>query len=99
MDQHVADAREDRRAYVRTALAAAPRGPAGATFEYSNSGYVLAGAMIEQKLGQPWEAVISRRLFEPLKLATAGFGAPDAGRRDAEPVGHALGAGGVVPLR
>jgi CubicO group peptidase (beta-lactamase class C family) len=83
------DAREDRKAYARLALAQPPKGAIEITFEYSNSGYVIAGAMLETKLGKPWEDLVQARLFEPLGLASAGFGPP--GHRAAldQPMGHA----------
>jgi CubicO group peptidase (beta-lactamase class C family) len=82
------DAREERRAYVRIALAMQPCGRLGSTFEYSNNGYVVAAAMLEARLGRSWEDLTRRHLFEPLGLSTAGFGAP--GRLGAidQPVGH-----------
>ncbi len=89
------DARDERKAFVRLALGMPPRGAMGATFEYSNNGYVVAGAMLEAKLGQSWEDLIRARLFDPLKLSTAGFGAP--GRKGAtdQPVGHASAPEGL----
>jgi CubicO group peptidase (beta-lactamase class C family) len=66
-----------------------PLGPKGTTFEYSNNGYVVAGAMLEAKLGQSWEALIQAHLFEPLGLASAGFGAPGRAGAIEQPVGHA----------
>ena len=83
------DARDERRDYARRALSAAPNGPLGTVFEYSNNGYVVAAAMLEAKLGESWESLIRAHLFEPLGLTSAGFGAP--GRADAldHPVGHA----------
>jgi CubicO group peptidase (beta-lactamase class C family) len=67
-----------------------PEAPPGAPFQYSNLGYMIAGAMIETAAGQPWEELIYQRIFEPLGLATAGLG-PQAtfGKLDA-PVGHRL---------
>lgn len=89
------DPREERVAYARLALAMPPRGPAGATYEYANNGYVVLGAIIERRLGKTWEAAIRERLFEPLKLSSAGFGAPDfAGA--AQPSGHAAGPDGAL---
>src|SRR5690606_27670775 len=71
-----ADSREDRIAYARLGLQTAPRGPKEQTFEYSNTGYVIAGAMLEAKLGAPWETLIQRHVFDPLGMASAGQGAP-----------------------
>ena len=67
-----------------------PEAPAGSPFQYSNLGYMIAGAMIETAAGQPWEELIYARIFEPLGLATAGLG-PQAtfGKLDA-PVGHRM---------
>ena len=60
----------------------------GTQFAYANMGYLLAGAMLERVTGQTWEELIVERVFNPLKLKTAGLG-PQAmlGRVDA-PLGH-----------
>jgi CubicO group peptidase (beta-lactamase class C family) len=89
------DARADRIAYARQALAQAPAGPKEQTFVYSNSGYVIAGAMLEAKLGAPWESLMRARLFEPLRLRSAGFGAPGSPGALDQPVGHAAGPAGI----
>ncbi len=75
-----------------------PRGTEKVQFEYSNFGYIIAGAMIEQAADEPWEHLITTRIFEPLGLKSAGLG-PQAtlGKWDA-PVGHAVdGAGRITP--
>jgi CubicO group peptidase (beta-lactamase class C family) len=92
----LADAREERKSFIRIALAMQPRGSMGQTFEYSNNGYVVAGAMLEAKLGRSWEDLIRAHLFEPLELSTAGFGPP--GRRGAtdQPLGHFMAPGGEM---
>src|SRR5262249_26546719 len=41
-----------------------------------------------------WESLITARVFEPLGLSSAGFGAPGHPGRNDEPVGHAPGAQG-----
>lgn len=84
------DPREERRAYVRQALAMAPSGPAETTFEYANNGYVVAGAMLETRLRESWESLVRRHLFQPLGLKSAGFGAPGAKGTLDQPVGHAM---------
>jgi CubicO group peptidase (beta-lactamase class C family) len=61
----------------------------GTTFEYSNNGYIVVGAMLEAKLGSSWEDLIRTHLFEPLGLSTAGFGAPGRAGAIEQPVGHA----------
>lgn len=89
------DPREERIAYTRLALAMPPRGPAGTTFEYSNNGYVALGVIIERRLAKTWEAAVGERLFEPLKLSSAGFGAPDRAGAT-QPSGHAAGPDGAL---
>src|SRR3974390_3544107 len=90
----IADAREERKSYVRQSLAMAPVGPMATTFKYSNNGYVVAGAMLEAKLGKRWEDLIRIHLFEPLGLSTAGFGAPGHKGATDQPVGHTRTATG-----
>jgi CubicO group peptidase (beta-lactamase class C family) len=85
------DPREERKEYVRKALAMAPAGPMEQTFAYSNNSYVVAGAMLEAKLGQRWEDLIRTHVFEPLNMRGAGFGAPGAKDAHDQPVGHAKG--------
>lgn len=66
----------------------APSVPAGSPFQYSNFGYLIAGAMIETAAGKPWEQLMHERLFAPLGLTTAGLGpTATAGKVDAL-VGH-----------
>jgi CubicO group peptidase (beta-lactamase class C family) len=62
----------------------------GSSFDYSNLGYVIAGAMLERVGHASWEELVEARIFEPLDLKTAGFG-PQAslGKVDA-PLGHML---------
>ena len=71
-------------AELLTMAPAAARG----TYQYSNAGYIVAGAMLEAVTGQSWEALMQTHLFGPLGMTSTGFGAPgSAGRRD-EPLGH-----------
>lgn len=91
-----ADSRADRVAYARFGLSQAPAGPKETTFEYSNTGYVVAGAMLEAKLGVPWEALIQQRVFDPLGMSSAGQGAPGTPGAYDQPVGHAAGPTRVV---
>ena len=43
--------------------------PVGAAYSYCNSGYVLAGRVIEQLDGRPWDESLRDRLVGPLGLA------------------------------
>lgn len=77
----------------------APISTPGTAFHYANFGYLIAAAMLEAATATPWEELITRRIFEPLKLTTAGLGAQATpGKLDA-PVGHAINAdGSVTPM-
>ena len=76
-----------------------PSAPSGSTFQYSNLGYAIVGAMIEQASGKPWEYLITTRIFEPLGLKSAGLG-PQAtfGKYDAA-IGHGVDADGKITPR
>ena len=87
---------EQRRTVVASALRQAPASEPGSRFEYSNVGYLVAGAMAEQTTGQAWEELMRRLVFGPLGMTTAGFGAPGRG----QPWGHvARGCEAVSFLR
>ncbi len=62
----------------------------GSKFDYSNLGYVIAGAMVERVGKESWEELVEARIFKPLHLKTAGFGPQSSlGKVDA-PLGHTL---------
>jgi CubicO group peptidase (beta-lactamase class C family) len=65
-------------------------------FHYSNLGYVLAAHMAEKVVDTSWEELLAKRLFEPLNMRSAGFGAmgtrdkldqPWQHTRDGKPIG------------
>ena len=95
------DMPEQRLRYAADILSQAPVGPMGETYHYSNAGYVVVGAMLEQATGTRWEALITREVFEPLGLDSAGFGAPGSAGPVDQPRGHKRGLFGglsaVVP--
>ncbi|MCH8968170.1 MAG: beta-lactamase family protein [Planctomycetes bacterium] len=78
----------DRLAWVKIALAQKPKGPKQETYEYSNSGYIVAGAMLEAATDRSWEDLMKKEVFAPLGLASAGFGPPRGSTHDAQPRGH-----------
>jgi len=84
-----ADARDSRRVVARYALRQEPVGPREQSFEYSQSGYVIAAAMLEAKLGAPWEELMRTHVFAPLGMDSAGFGPPGLSDEGGQPVGHA----------
>ena len=91
--------RERRYAILRENLARPPAGPVG-TFRYSNLGYMVAGAMAEKLTGKSWETLMQERLFAPLGMSSAGFGAPGTPNEVDQPWGHRRAAGGAwVPAQ
>lgn len=58
-------------------LAREPLHQPGTKFLYSNTGYVIAGAVAEKLLKTTWEKAIRKEVFDPLGMKSPGFGAPD----------------------
>ena len=77
---------EQRAALAAAALAAPPAFPEGG-FHYANLNFIIVGAALERATGMAWEDLMRAELFEPLGMATAGFGAPEGD----QPWGHAMG--------
>jgi CubicO group peptidase (beta-lactamase class C family) len=46
----------------------APKFPAGSKWEYSNSGYVVLGLIVEKVSGKPFGEVLEERIFMPLHM-------------------------------
>ncbi len=65
-----------------------PVAPPGTKYIYSNAGYALVGHAIEEILDRPWEEVLRERLFAPLGMTSAGFGAPASVDTVDQPWGH-----------
>jgi CubicO group peptidase (beta-lactamase class C family) len=87
-----------RERLARAMLKRPPKNPRGAVYEYSNAGYTFAGLMIERRAGKPWEQLITEKLFKPLRLKSAGFGAP--AKKPAaidQPWGHTADGHPVTP--
>lgn len=91
---------QQRIEFVKGLLLLAPDPAPGTKFVYSNQGYTIAAAMLTRKAGKPWEDLMRERLFEPLGLKSAGFGAAGTPGKMDQPWGH-IGAGakakGVSP--
>ncbi|GHA44918.1 serine hydrolase [Streptomyces spiroverticillatus] len=73
--------------------------PVGATFSYCNSGYNLAGRVIEKLTGLTWDQALRERLFTPLGL-TRALTLPEEALLLRAAVGHvADGDAAPVPAR
>jgi CubicO group peptidase (beta-lactamase class C family) len=88
-----------RRSLLTTMLKDAPVTRPESTYAYSNVGYVLAGLMAEHVSGQSWETLMSKRLFEPLGMTSAGFGSPGHPGKVDQPWGHHDSGGEVRPTQ
>ena len=86
-DRKLAPVRQ-RQKLARGILSQPPVFTPGDGYVYSNSGYAIAGLMMESAAKEPWEKLMEEHLFEPLKMRSAGFGAPGSNKTEAEPWGH-----------
>ena len=86
---------EQRRAFAVRLLQGTPYGQPG-QYQYSNAGYSIAGAILEQVTGQSWQLLLRQRLFDPMGMRTAGFGWPALSDPD-QPWGHWVISGSLQP--
>lgn len=47
--------------------------PPGTQWDYSSSGYILLGALLEQVTGKPYETVLQENIFAPLSMNNTGY--------------------------
>jgi CubicO group peptidase (beta-lactamase class C family)/dienelactone hydrolase len=88
---------EQREALLKNVLSKPPVHSPGSKFLYSNVGYIVAGHMAEQVTGKSWEELMTAGLFEPLKMSSAGFGAPGTKDQIDQPWGHSSLFGIPIP--
>lgn len=91
------DVKGQRAAIVRAYLTQPQASKTGA-FEYSNLGYIIAGAIAEARTGKTWEDLIREQIFAPLGIKNAGFGLPGSAGKTDQPWGHQDVSGKLVPL-
>ncbi|UOB08285.1 beta-lactamase family protein [Streptomyces sp. HP-A2021] len=70
-------AHHDPRDLVKLALAHPPTFKPGTGWKYSNTGYVLAGMIIEKVTGRSYGEELQRRIVEPLRLRGTSFPGDD----------------------
>jgi CubicO group peptidase (beta-lactamase class C family) len=90
--------REQRKAYVELFLKEAPEHKPGEKFLYANAGFAIAGAIAERVTDTPWETLMTGRLFRPLGITTAGFGAMGTAGKIDQPWQHRLDRTKHVPV-
>ncbi len=62
--------------------------PPGERVHYSNGGYILAGAIIEKKIGRSIDELWKERILDPLGISSAGYGPAAAIDPHNQPWGH-----------
>lgn len=90
--------RRQRAAFAAMVLAQPPRAEPGAKYLYSNAGYGLAGAIAERLADKPWEQLMRERIFQPLGMKTAGFGAMGTPGKIDQPWQHRVRRGVRIPV-
>lgn len=82
------DLRALRYEYVQAALKTPPINTPRTENHYSNRNFVIAAVIAERSEGAPWEQLITRELFKPLGIESAGFGAPGTPDKVEQPWPH-----------
>ena len=81
---------DQRLAYAKMMLAQKPLAKPGKKYIYSNAGYSILGLIAERAMNKPWEDLMREMLFQPLGMASAGFGSMgEAGKID-QPWQHTM---------
>lgn len=90
--------REQRWAFLKMILRDPPVNEPGKQFLYSNRSYAVAGVIAEKITNLPWEELMQKRIFGPLKMSTCGFGAMGTAGKVDEPWQHRLEGTHHVPV-
>jgi len=78
---------EQRMEVVAWALTRPPAAVKG-TFKYSNTGYIIAGAIADKLTGRSYEDLLFERFLQPLGITTAGFGPMGTAGLEDQPLQH-----------
>lgn len=92
------DPEDQRMQLVEGTLTQPSAYPPGTKKVYSNSGFAIAGAMLEVVTRKPYEKLLTKTLFDPLSMNSAGFRAPARNGKVDQPYGHHIKAGQVIPI-
>jgi CubicO group peptidase (beta-lactamase class C family) len=86
-----------RRLLLTGVTSKAPEATPGEKYIYSNAGVAIAGHMAETVMKKSWEDLMREKLFRPLGMTTAGFGAPGTRAKNDQPRGHKTDGTPVEP--
>ncbi len=89
---------DQRRHLVTGILTEAPGHEPGTKYEYSNGGFSVAGTMLESVMGETYEDLLTRLLFDRLGMTSAGFRAPARLGAIDQPYGHLQKGSAVEPV-
>lgn len=82
---------QQRTRYITAALDEAPAVPTRADPSYSNTGFIIAGAIAERVTGRPYETLMQEEVFAPLRMRSVAYESYDAREGPNEPIGHTSG--------
>lgn len=77
-----------RNSYMKIAINIKPRHPPNEVVIYANSGFLVAGVMLETVSNESFENLMQEKLFDPLALNTACYGSPATIDPISQPYGH-----------
>ena len=95
--QHNGEPASARRLLLQGVTSKPPEATPGEKFIYSNAGISIAGIMAEKVTGKSWEDLMREKIFRPLGMSTAGFGAPGTRAKNDQPRGHKADGSPVEP--
>jgi CubicO group peptidase (beta-lactamase class C family) len=95
--QHKGTPTSARRLLLTGVTSKPPEAPPGTKFIYSNAGYAIAGHMAEKVTAKSWEELMREKIFRPLGMTSAGFGAPGTRAKNDQPRGHKTDGSPVEP--
>ena len=93
---HSSSPKDLRREVVAWALTQPPAVQRG-QYLYSNVGFIIAGAIAEKLENRPYEELVKEKVFQPLGLATAGFGQAGTAGLEDQPLKHTPGNSPILP--
>lgn len=77
-----------RFSYMKRAINIKPRHPPNKVVIYANSGFLVAGVMLETVTNKAFENLMEEKVFHPLALKSAEYGSPAAKYPQSQPYGH-----------
>lgn len=94
-----AASRRERAAFVARILRDKPESEPGSAYAYCNAGFIVLGAIVEKLTDTPWEELMRKRIFGPLRMRTGGFGAMGEADKLGQPWQHRLQDGKHIAIR